>query len=276
MAAVTRTLMVVALAGLVMAGLTGTRAGAQGWVDGPASSSAAAPDAASAHARFDALLKKHVKDGHVSYAGFQADEKELDEYLQYFARTDPSKLTKPERFAFWINAYNAYTIKLILRKYPKLKSIKDFWGPWDKQDWVVNGTKRSLNYMEHQVLRKMGDPRIHAAINCASKSCPDLASEAFTAADLDAQLTRVMTRFLADPKKGMRVATEPGLVYGKNHNVYLSSIFSWFGADFGPNEPAILEAIEPYMSSESRTFVEQHAGDLDVKYMSYDWTLNGE
>jgi len=95
----------------------------------------------SPHAAFTALLAKHVQDGRVSYRGFQEDEAALDRYLGYFARTDPSGLSHKEQLAFWINAYNAFTIKLILQKYPDIKSIKDFWGPWDKRDWVVNGRK---------------------------------------------------------------------------------------------------------------------------------------
>jgi len=229
----------------------------------------------SPHAAFTALLAKHVQDGRVSYRGFQEDEAALDRYLGYFARTDPSGLSHKEQLAFWINAYNAFTIKLILQKYPDIKSIKDFWGPWDKRDWVVNGRKVTLNEIEHKTLRKMGEPRIHVAIVCASFSCPDLASEAYEADRLEEQLVAAMRRFLANPEKGLRAASEPGMVYGTNHVVRLSKIFSWFQEDFGRNPREVVRFLEPYMSEAQRSYVREHARELKVEYLDYGWQLNG-
>ncbi len=236
----------------------------------------AAAVAAGPHAPFTALLQKYVQNGHVNYAGFKKEEAQLDKYLEYFAKTNPETLPRDEKMAFYINAYNAYTVKLILRKYPNIKSIKDFWGPWDKRDWAINGKKTTLSDIEHQVLRKMGDPRIHVAINCASGSCPDLRSEAFVASRLDAQLDDAMRLFLASKTKGFRAASEPGRLYGTNHNVYLSKIFSWFAQDFGNSEEEILNYIQPWLPEDGKKFLQEHQGNISVSYMDYDWSLNGE
>ncbi len=231
---------------------------------------------ASPHAPFDALLKAHVKDGKVSYRGFAADREALARYLVHFASTDPSKLSRAEQFAFWINAYNAFTIQLILGRYPKIASIRDIWQPWDQADFVVNGEKVTLNHIEHQVLRKMGDPRIHAAIVCASISCPDLPSEAFRAEILEEQLANAMRRFLADPTKGLKVGTEPGRLWGESRVVRLSKIFSWFQEDFGADDRAVLARLDPYLTEAQRDFVKTHRDTLVVRYFDYDWNLNGE
>jgi hypothetical protein len=230
----------------------------------------------SVHAPLTGLLSEHVKKGWVDYKGLKAKEGKLDTYLEYFARTNPESLTKLEKKAFWINAYNAFTVKLILKKYPGIHSIKDYWGPWDKKDWVVNGKKVTLNYIEHQVLRKMGDPRIHTAIVCASFSCPDLASKAYEASTLDAQLDVAMKRFIENSEKGMKVSRAKGTFYGVNEIVYLSKIFSWFQDDFGNSPKAVLKFLDPYMTGEQKAFVRQYAKTLQVKYLRYGWQLNGK
>lgn len=234
------------------------------------------PDAAR-HQFWQTLASRHVKGSRVSYAGFQRDEDQLDAYLAVLAATDPSTLSKDEQLAFWINAYNAFTVKLILRRYPKIKSIKDFWGPWDKRDWDVNGKKRTLNEIEHKILRKEFDePRIHFAINCASVGCPDLRDEAYVAARIDEQLADATRKFLANPSKGLRVADEPGRIWGRNKNVYLSKIFSWFGEDFETGPGGKLGFVQPWAPPEVQAFMKKHKGKLSVKYLDYDWSLNGD
>lgn len=230
----------------------------------------------SLHAPFSALLATHVKDGRVSYRGFAADREALARYVRSLAPVDPSTLSRSGQLAFWINAYNAFTIDLILGKYPGIRSIKEFWGPWDRDDWTVGGRKVTLNHIEHEVLRKMGDPRIHAAIVCASISCPDLASEAYEPERIEEQLDSAMRRFLADPTKGMKVGTEKGRLWGENHVAYLSKIFSWFQDDFGADPRAVLARLEPSMTPEQRDFVRKHREALVVRYFDYDWNLNGE
>ena len=138
--------------------------------------------------------------------------------------------SKEEQLAFWINTYNIMAVKMVVDHYP-VKSIKDagslFTAVWKKPVGVVAGKERTLNEIEHEILRKMGEPRIHVAIVCASVSCPDLRKEAYTADKLDSQLDDQMTQFLANSEKGLKVDS-------KNGYVYFSSIFKWFAEDFEP------------------------------------------
>ena len=229
------------------------------------------------HEPYDKLLRAHVKNGWVNYKAFKQQEARLDAYLKTLAQTDPAKLTKSERLAYWINAYNAFTIKLILRRYPKIKSIKDIPGRWDRREWTAGGKTYSLGEIEHQILRKrFNEPRIHFAIVCASKSCPDLPSEAYTAKRLDRQLTAAAKRFLADTKKGLQTRREKGFLWGHNNYVYLSSIFNWFAEDFEKHGGSVIAFIKPYVSKKQRAFLEKHKDDFSIRYLDYDWSLNGK
>lgn len=245
----------------------------------PASAKPAKPAVAgggqSPHAIWDQLLHKHVKGSDVSYKGFKRDEKTLDQYLDLLAKTQPAKLSSNQRLAYWINAYNAFTVKLILSRYPKIKSIKDIPARWSKRAWNAAGRLRSLEEIEHEILRKeFNEPRIHFAINCASKSCPDLASDAYVAPRLEAQLTAAAKRFLTHPTKGFRAKREKGRLWGRNNNVYLSKIFSWFAADFEKARGSVIAYVTPYLSPKDRDFVTKYGKKLSLHYMSYDWTLN--
>ena len=158
------------------------------------------------HQLWNELLKKHVsEDGNVNYAGFKNDHKDLLGYIRilqisYEKINSKTKRSKEELLAYWINAYNALTIDLILRNYPT-KSIKDIKDPWDQRLWKFGDTWQNLNDIEHKILREMNEPRIHFAIVCASVSCPKLQNTAFTASNLDAQLTNATKEFLADTSK---------------------------------------------------------------------------
>jgi len=196
---------------------------------------AAPPEpAADLHAPFHRLLVAHVKDGAVEYRAFKDREGELDAYRAALAGVDPAALSQNGRLALWINAYNAFTLKLILERCPGIKSIKEISGRWTQVRWVVGGKKRSLGQIEHEIRRKeFQEPRIHFAIACASKSCPILLSEAHEAQTINEQLARAARGFLADPRNGSRAESEPRLLYGTNHGVYLSSIFKRFEAVTG-------------------------------------------
>jgi hypothetical protein len=153
------------------------------------------------------LLVKYVRDGVVDYQGFKDEEKQLDAYLKRLEQTDTSKLSRDDQLAFYINAYNATTIKLILSRYPEIKSIWDLgsrilrWkSPFKKKIVHVEGRTISLDDLEHGILRpRFKDPRIHFAVNCAAKSCPPLISEPYRGATLDAQLDASTRAFLNDP-----------------------------------------------------------------------------
>lgn len=151
------------------------------------------------------LLSRHVTDGAVDYQAFQRDEAVLDQYLDVLAGVDPQSLSKDEQFAFYANAYNAWTIKLILSGYPDIRSIKDlgslFSSPWKKKIARVDGQLMTLDQIEHGILRKQfKDARVHFAVNCASKSCPPLQGEPFTGSRLNDQLNRLAREFINNPR----------------------------------------------------------------------------
>ncbi|RMG44243.1 MAG: DUF547 domain-containing protein [Acidobacteria bacterium] len=230
------------------------------------------------HAGWDRLLRAFVAGGEVDYACLKRYERELDEYLAALAEADPETGSVDARKALWINAYNAFTTKLILERYPGIASIKEIARKdrWLARRWDVGGTLYSLDEIEHQILRKrFGDPRIHFAIVCASRSCPDLAPEAYSAERLDEQLDRAARSFLADERKGARTAVERGWFGGKRPTLYLSSIFKWFAEDFQKSGGSVVDFVLPFLEPEDRAFVRLHRGQLAVAYLDYDWSLNG-
>ncbi len=220
------------------------------------------------HDRWDALLRKHVDaSGMVDYKGFLKDREELENYLDQLSRNapDPETWTEEERVAYWINAYNAFTVKLIIDNYP-VKSIQDLHPTihvpgvstvWHKKFFTIGGKETSLDEIEHDILRKkFNEPRIHFAINCASFSCPPLRSEAYTAPKLDAQLDEMARRFINDPDRNRLSPDNPAL----------SKIFSWFTGDF-TRTGSLISFINQYASIQINE-------DADVDYLEYDWALN--
>lgn len=176
--------------------------------------------------------------------------------------------TRDGQLAFWINAYNVLAIDVVLGGYP-LDSIRDRGGfltpVWRIDAGRVAGQVRTLHEIEHEILRPMGDPRIHAAIVCASTSCPSLRREPFRSADVDAQLDDAMRRFLADRRKGMAIDRGAG-------RVQLSSIFDWFAEDFG-GAAKVVAAITPYAPERDQAWLRANA-TATVSYFDYDWKLN--
>jgi hypothetical protein len=219
------------------------------------------------HDVWDKLTKKYVdKSGFVNYKGFKNDRAELNKYLELLSESSPSdKWSRNEQMAFWINAYNAFTVDLILQHYP-VSSIKDIGAaikipfvntPWDIKFIRIGGNKYDLNNLEHGILRKkFDDPRIHFAVNCASYSCPALRNEAYTAAKLDAQLDDAGRDFLRDPTKNKVSANNP----------QLSKLFSWYKGDFTKKSSLIT-----FLNKYSSVKINEKA---DIDYMKYDWTLN--
>ena len=224
---------------------------------------------------WDGLLKRHV--GPTTIAGVRiagvdyATIKKDPAYAKLIADLksfSPATLkTDKEKIAFWINAYNVMAVKMVVDHYP-VDSIKDagsfFQSVWKKEVGVVGGKKVTLNDIEHEILRKMGDPRIHVAIVCASVSCPDLRNEAYTADRLDAQLDDQFKLFLENRGKGLRVDRGKG-------RVTLSKIFDWFEEDFEP-KGGVLPFLSRYAPEKDRSFLKK--GNLDVSYLDYNWDLN--
>lgn len=210
------------------------------------------------HKLWTALLQKHVSDdGRVDYKGFKEDETALTEYLELLSNNNPDRnWSRAEILAYWINVYNAFTVKLIVDHYP-VKSIKDINEPWKQKFIKIGNDMLSLEDVEHEILRKMGEPRIHFAINCASYSCPKLLNTAYVAPKLESQLTMATKNFLADETKNLIMEKK----------VQLSKIFDWFASDFRENGGKLLEFIDKY----SKVEVSPKAR---IRYKAYDWSLN--
>lgn len=226
------------------------------------------------HAAWQEILDSYLKTNDPSgvnlfdYDAVTKDSKvNLESYLESLQSLDPRTLNLNEQLAYWINLYNALTVKVVLDEYP-VDSIKDIrfltspFGPWDKNLVVVAGEKLSLNDIEHQILRPIWqDPRIHFSVNCASIGCPNLAAKAFTSGNADELMEEQSFAFI-NHSRGVDVSD------GK---VVLSSIFDWYGEDFGKNQTEILNYIKQY-----------YKGDLGPDsgvekrqiVFFYDWRLN--
>lgn len=240
------------------------------------------------HASWDAVLKNVVvvfADGNrsaVRYRRLKADRSALDDILKTLSAVSASEYaswSKPEQLAFLINAYNAFTIDLVLTQYPDLKSIKDIGGwfgsPWKKQFIPLLGRTISLDDLEHGMIRQPGtfdEPRIHVAVVCASVGCPMLRPEAYRADRLNDQLEDAMRRFLSDrTRNAFGVDTKA---------LYLSRIFDWYRGDFGPATPNTSPALSyvfRYADALADTEADRHyirSGKAEIKFTSYDWDLN--
>ena len=220
------------------------------------------------HGIYADLLNKYVQAGRVNYAGFKSDEDQLDRYLEALEKVDPQGLPRNEQFAFYANAYNAWTIKLILSGYPGIKSIKNlgslFQSPWKKKIVKIDGGVTTLDDVEHNILRpRFSDPRVHFAINCAAKSCPPLRSAPFRGAILDRQLNDATRSFLNDPAS-YRL---------EGNQLYVSRIFKWFAEDF---KAGVFDFYLKYSTGELKKELEFNRDAITIKYLDYDWSLNGK
>lgn len=226
---------------------------------------------------YDELLREFVSGGVVNYTALSKKRPRLQQYLSALSAVDPDALNRDAKLAFWINAYNAFTLELILEHLGRIESIKDIsvGKRWKDKRWLVFGRRYSLDEIEHEILRPMKEPRIHFALVCASLSCPDLQPEAFTPKDLDAQLASATRRFLANPEKGMQTRVEEGFFGGKTPSLFLSRIFDWFEDDFEKNGTDVVDFVLQYAPEQDAEFINRNRTDLDVEFLSYDWSLNG-
>ena len=220
------------------------------------------------HQLFDTLLKRHVDEhGLVDYKGFLTDSAELEKYLQMLSQNPPDRKTwsREEQLAYWINAYNAFTIKLVIDHYP-VESIRDI-GPsleipllntvWHLEFFEIGGQPASLDEIEHKILRKeFEEPRIHFAINCASVSCPKLLDRAFRAENLEEQLEMVTSSFINNPSRN-----ELG-----RERAEISSIFSWFKKDF-ERDGSLIDFLNRYSDVPLQPTTK-------ITFKEYDWSLN--
>jgi hypothetical protein len=219
------------------------------------------------HSLYASLLSRHVKNGVVDYKGFQDDEAFLDRYLEVLATVDPKLLSTDDQFAFYVNAYNAWTIKLILSRYPDIRSIKDlgslFSSPWKKTIARIDGGLLTLDQIEHDILRKrFKDPRVHFVVNCASKSCPPLQGEPFTGSHLDDQLNQAVKAFINDSRFNRL----------EGDTLWVSKIFDWFPEDFNGD---VIGYFIKFADAPLSHQLEKNKRRIKVDHLEYDWSLNG-
>ena len=225
---------------------------------------------------FTEILSQNVKDGLVDYSNLQKD-KRFDKYLEDLTNTDPQKFSEKEKLSFWINVYNAFTLKIVADNYP-IESITDLHSGgkiigyllgntvWDKEFITINKKEYSLNDIEHEILRKMNEPRIHFAIVCASISCPILRSEAYEANKLEMQLEDQTKIFLNDPGRNHFDTT--------NKEAYISKVFDWFDEDFGTTDEDVLKFISKYLPENISKNIIANIDKWDISYNDYNWNLN--
>lgn len=216
------------------------------------------------HLSWDRLLDLYVDtDGGVDYDGFLLNKNELDYYLKALSLNPPKNDSSSDyKMAYWINCYNAFTIKLILDHYP-IESIKDISdgvamidSPWDIKFFEIGGVDFDLNTIEHEILRKeFNDPRIHFAINCASFSCPKLLNQAYLPKQIDYQLERQAIDFINNSSKNKI----------EENTLKLSEIFSWFKVDFDKHGGVKL-FLQKYVTFD--------VASASIEYVDYDWKLN--
>ena len=230
------------------------------------------------HSIFTDIMTKYNFNGNLDYKGLTKEIK-LNEYLDLLSKSNPETLkSDSEKIAFWINVYNAFTIKAIVDNYP-VESINDLHSGgriighifsttvWDDDFIIINNKEYSLNYVEHKILRKeFIEPRIHFAIVCASISCPHLRHEAFVSDKLEKQLMDQAKQFFNDETRNKFDV--------KNKIAYLSKILDWFDEDFGENDEEVLKFVSKYLNTKLSAQIIQNIDDWSIEYLDYDWGLN--
>jgi hypothetical protein len=237
------------------------------------------------HSTFDSVLEGYRHGSFVDYAALRAAAGALEAYIAELSKSPVETLasaSQPAQLAFWINAYNACALKRVVDHYPIKKagfpsslvnslkgvpanSIRQIPSTWDGKFCPVAGADRSLDEIEHEIIRPMGDPRIHFAVNCASRSCPVLAAGAYRADALDQQLDEAVGRFVAD-------ADQYVLDRGDSPTLRVNKILDWYKDDFGGTE-GVIEFLLRYVGESDASYLREHRS-IDVEYNDYDWTLN--
>ena len=221
------------------------------------------------HSLWDSILKTHVENGRVDYSTLSADPR-LDAYLESLNQAEETQLaSREEKIAFWTNAYNAYTLKLIVNHLP-VSSIMDiklegYETPWEIPFVKVAGKELTLDHIENGILRpRWPDPRIHYALVCAARSCPKLRNEAYTAGKLETQLDDQGEWFLAN-RNAFNI---------RKKQARLSKVFEWYAGDFGQSQKELLLTIAPHAAPEVSDALEKDPKDWKISFSEWDWRLN--
>jgi hypothetical protein len=256
-----RTLASMVLAGVASFGVVSSASAQEFMKDNPAYK---AEGATFDQSVFNDVVKQAVDaDGYVDYAALKADSAKLDQYIASLATANLDALGRNERLATLINAYNAFTLRLILDNYP-MKSIKDIpeANRWNASRWKLAGQTVSLNDLEHKLIRtNFREPRIHFALVCAAVSCPKLRNEAYVGATLDAQLADQLKYCLTDPATRGR-----WVQYSGGGEVGLTKLFDWYGKDFLANAPSVPAYVKPLIPG--------LPDNAKVSFIDYSWALN--
>lgn len=213
----------------------------------------------------------------MDYKNLTKEESRLDRVLENFekvTRKEFSSWSSNQRLSFLINAYNAFTLKLIVKRYP-VKTIKEigiwFFGkpvhsPWEKKFFSLFGEETNLDTIEHGVIRKdYSEPRIHFALVCASVGCPKLQSTPFIPTMIEEQLGKAARVFLGDSEKNK--------FNPEKNQMQLSQIFEWYGEDFGSDKKAQIKTILD-LGGRSKNWEHNNLDQVDISYLEYDWRLN--
>lgn len=230
-------------------------------------------------------LSPNKKQTRVDYAQLFKQPEPLNQYLAQLSSVKQSEYqlwTNDEQLSFLINAYNGFTLQLIIQNYPKfqsgkVESIKDlgsfFSSPWKQSFFTLLGKKRHLDNIEHDMIRVWFErPRIHVALVCAAVSCPPLRNQAFVADKLDQQLDDQMTKFLSDDQRNT--------IKLSDNRVYLSAIFKWYGEDFEKGQQGftslkdLIKVYQTDMADDPQQLTWLQKQDFDIRYLDYDWRLN--
>lgn len=224
------------------------------------------------HELWQSILSKYLHEDLIlnvitfNYENVTNEDKQvLNDYLSQLQSIDPRTYSKNVQLAYWINLYNALTIQVVLAHYPieSIKNIGDgFTGPWNIELATVTGRTITLNQIEHGILRALWqDNRIHYVINCASIGCPDLPKQAFSDDNIEQQLNNAAIRFI-NQCKGVKLI---------DNKLRLSSIYSWFSADFGQSNAHTIEHIKQFAAPELKSNLDGFSGEIEF---DYDWQLN--
>jgi hypothetical protein len=230
------------------------------------------------HSLFTNILEDYVQNGNVNYSGLSSDDR-FETYLTQLSETNPDTIAKKnDQLAFWINAYNAFTLKIICDNYP-LESIRDLntggtiiayalkKTVWDKDFIVIYDQKMNLNHIEHDIVRPVyDDPRAHFALVCAAVSCPPLRREAYEGNKLNEQLDEQGKIFMAQSEKNYFLVEEK--------EAYLSKILDWYGKDFGQSDEEILLYLTAFLPKSIADAIINEPKEWDIKHTEYDWSLN--
>ncbi|MEQ8802317.1 MAG: DUF547 domain-containing protein, partial [Haliea sp.] len=237
------------------------------------------------HEQFARVLASHVlwveggSNSRVDYAALQAAPEDLERYLAELSAVEVTEFERwpgPEQLAFLINAYNAFTLKLIVNHYPvdSIRDIGSFWqSPWKQRFFTLLGEQMHLDQIEHEIIREPGrydEPRIHFAVNCASIGCPALRPEPFTAVELEDQLEDSTKRFLGDASRNRY----------RDGSLEVSSIFKWYREDFqrgwrgADTLDSFLALYAGALGLDADAREKLASGRLRVRFLDYDWPLN--